>query len=41
MDKEGKNGKFMGLAVSPKDESYVSEKQPSKKIEDMESDAPF
>jgi len=39
--KEGKNGKFMGLAVSPKDESYVSEKQPSKKIEDMESDAPF
>ena len=39
--KEGKNGKFMGLAVSPKDESYVSEKPASKKIEDMDDQIPF
>ena len=36
--KEGKNGKFMGLAVSPKEEQTS---QPKGKIEDMDSDIPF
>lgn len=38
--KEGKNGKFMGLALSPKDEQSAPAKS-SKKIEDMDSDIPF
>lgn len=38
--KEGKNGKFMGLALSPKEEQSAPAKS-SKKIEDMDSDIPF
>jgi len=33
--KEGKNGKFMGLAVSPKDDQPQSQSKPKAKIEDM------
>ena len=36
--KEGKTGKFMGLAVSPKDEDYKAKSYPKK---DMDEDAPF
>jgi hypothetical protein len=40
--KEGKNGKFMGLAVTKKeDQSQVPQSNSSKKIEDMDSDIPF
>ena len=39
--KEGKNGKFMGLALNPKDEQGQPASKPSKKIEDMDSDIPF
>lgn len=39
--KEGKNGKFMGLAVSPKEEQSQAPVKSSKKIEDMDSDLPF
>jgi len=39
--KEGKNGKFMGLAVSPKEEQAQSPVKSSKKIEDMDEDIPF
>ena len=40
--KEGKNGKFMGLAVSPKEEQSTQPQSKSKaKIEDMDSDIPF
>ena len=40
--KEGKNGKFMGLAVSPKEEQACQPtSKPKAKIEDMDSDIPF
>jgi hypothetical protein len=40
--KEGKSGKFMGLAVSPKEEqASQSQSKPKAKIEDMDSDIPF
>jgi hypothetical protein len=39
--KEGKNGKFMGLAVSPKDDQPQPQSKPKAKIEDMDSDIPF
>ena len=39
--KEGKNGKFMGLAVSPKEEQSQPQSKPKAKIEDMDSDIPF
>ena len=39
--KEGKNGKFMGLALSPKEETAQAPVKSSKKIEDMDSDIPF
>lgn len=39
--KEGKNGKFMGLALNPKEEQAQSSSKSSKKIEDMDSDIPF
>jgi hypothetical protein len=41
--KEGKTGKFMGLAVSPKDEANTSspKKKPSSGFDDMDSDLPF
>ena len=38
--KEGKNGKFMGLAVNPKEPMQAPTKA-SKSIADMESDYPF
>ena len=39
--KEGKNGKFMGLALSPKEEQSQAPAKSSKKIEDMDDDIPF
>jgi hypothetical protein len=41
--KEGKSGKFMGLAVSPKEEANTSspKKKPSTGFDDMDSDIPF
>jgi hypothetical protein len=39
--KEGKNGKFMGLAVSPKEEQTQPQSKPKAKIEDMDDDIPF
>jgi len=39
--KEGKNGKFMGLAVSPKEDQPLPQSKPKVKIEDMDSDIPF
>lgn len=39
--KEGKSGKFMGLAVSPKDTQQQAQKPASKRVEDMDSDVPF
>ena len=39
--KEGKNGKFMGLAVNPKDDQPQPQSNPKTKIEDMDSDIPF
>jgi len=39
--KEGKNGKFMGLAVSPKDDQPQPQSKPKARIEDMDSDIPF
>lgn len=39
--KEGKSGKFMGLAVSPKETQAQPVKQASKRVEDMDSDVPF
>jgi hypothetical protein len=39
--KEGKNGvKFMGLAVSPRDENYKAKSESSKK-QDLDEDIPF
>ena len=42
-NKEGKSGKFMGLAVSPKEEANTSspKKKPSSGFDDIESDIPF
>jgi hypothetical protein len=40
--KEGKNGKFMGLALSPKEEQgQAPQAKSSKKIEDMDDSIPF
>jgi hypothetical protein len=39
--KEGKNGKFMGLAVSPKEDQPQSQSKPKAKIQDMDDDIPF
>ena len=40
--KEGKNGKFMGLALSPKEEQgQAPQAKSSKIIEDMDDDIPF
>jgi hypothetical protein len=39
--KEGKSGKFMGLAVSPKEEANTSSPKNKSSIEDMDSDIPF
>jgi len=41
--KEGKNGKFMGLAVSPKEEQaeQPAKTKPKSGFDDMESDIPF
>jgi len=41
--KEGKSGKFMGLAVSPKEEANTSspKKKVSSNFDDMDSDLPF
>jgi hypothetical protein len=39
--KEGKSGKFMGLAVSPKDTQQQAPKPASKRVEDMDDDVPF
>lgn len=39
--KQGKSGKFMGLALSPKDANVNHNKQSSKRVEDMDSDLPF
>ncbi len=39
--KEGKNGKFMGLAVSPKDDQPQPQSKPKAKIEDMDDSIPF
>ena len=39
--KEGKTGKFMGLAVSPKEEANTSSPKAKSSIEDMDEDIPF
>jgi len=41
--KEGKNGKFMGLAVSPKEEQTAqpAKEKPKSGFDDMDSDLPF
>ena len=41
--KEGKNGKFMGLAVSPKEEQaeQPAKAKPKSSFDDMDSDLPF
>ena len=39
--KEGKNGKFMGLAVSPKEEQTQPQSKPKARIEDMDDSIPF
>jgi hypothetical protein len=41
--KDGKSGKFMGLAVSPKEEANTSspKKKPSSGFDDMDDDIPF
>ena len=41
--KEGKNGKFMGLAVSPKEEQaeQPAKAKPKSGFDDMDSDIPF
>lgn len=39
--KEGKSGKFMGLAVSPKEAQAQVVKPPSKRVEDMDDSVPF
>ena len=39
--KEGKSGKFMGLAVSPKEEANTSSPKSKPSIENMDEDIPF
>jgi hypothetical protein len=39
--KEGKTGKFMGLAVSPKEEANTSSPKKKPSILDMDEDLPF
>jgi hypothetical protein len=39
--KDGKTGKFMGLALSPKDEANTSSPKKKSSIEDMDEDLPF
>jgi len=39
--KEGKSGKFMGLALSPKDAEQVKAKPASSGFDDMADDIPF
>jgi len=41
--KEGKNGKFMGLAVNPKEEQAApaSKAKPKAGFDDLDSDIPF
>ena len=39
--KEGKTGKFMGLALSPREASTQHNKMASKSVADMEDDLPF
>jgi len=39
--KDGKSGKFMGLAVSPKEEANTSSPKKKSSIEDMDEDIPF
>jgi hypothetical protein len=39
--KQGKSGKFMGLALTPKEANVVHNKQASKRVEDMDDDLPF
>jgi len=39
--KDGKNGKFMGLAVSPKEEQAQTQSKPKANIEDMDDSIPF
>ena len=39
--KEGKTGKFMGLAVSPKEEANTSSPKAKSSIQDMDEDIPF
>ena len=39
--KEGKSGKFMGLALSPKEAEQVKAKPASSGFDDMESEIPF
>ena len=41
--KEGKSGKFMGLALSPKEEANTTapKSKPSSGFDDMDSDLPF
>jgi len=41
--KEGKNGKFMGLAVSPKEEQAAqpAKAKPKAGFDDLDSDLPF
>ena len=39
--KEGKTGKFMGLAVGPKEEANTSSPKSKSSIEDMDDDVPF
>lgn len=41
--KEGKNGKFMGLAVSPKEEQAApaAKAKPKAGFDDLDSDIPF
>jgi hypothetical protein len=39
--KEGKNGKFMGLAVSPKEDQPQHQSKPKTRIEDMDDSIPF
>jgi hypothetical protein len=39
--KEGKSGKFMGLALSPKEAEQVKAKPASSGFDDMDDDVPF
>jgi hypothetical protein len=39
--KDGKTGKFMGLALSPKDEANTSSPKKKSGFDDMDDDIPF